>query len=130
MSSRRQTVLKAIRQHFRETGCSPSYAEIGERTGLEPRHVRPHLEQLQDDGLLTYRRGVGRSIVLVDRMANLSDEEVERGVHGRGWTLVKSTLPLLADMFPIDPTLKASFGQLLKQLDEEPESGTATRKKE
>ncbi len=118
MSSRRQAVLTAIRQHFRVTGCSPSYAEIGERTGLEPRHVRPHLDSLQADGLIVFRRGVGRSIMLVDRMANLSDEEVELGVHGRGWTLVKSAVPALAEVYPLDLAIDENDLALLRKIDD------------
>lgn len=116
MSSRRQAVLAAIRQHFRATGCSPSYAEIGERTGLEPRHVRPHLDKLQTEGLIVYRRGVGRSIALVDRMANLSDEEVELGVHERGWTVVKSVLPVLSAVYPPEVTPDDTLDALLQEM--------------
>lgn len=116
MSSRRQLVLTAIRQHFREVGRSPSYLEIGVRVGLEPRHVKPHLKQLQADGLITFRDRAARSIALVDRTANLSDEEIEVAVHSRGWQIVKSTVPMLAKVYPLD-TVEPEVAMLLTQPD-------------
>ena len=116
MSSRRQLVLTAIRQHFREVGRSPSYLEISIRVGIEPRHVKPHLKQLQSDGLITFRDRAARSIALVDRTANLSDDEIEVAVHSRGWQLVKSVVPVLAQVYPLD-TVEPEVAALLSQLD-------------
>lgn len=103
MRSRRQAVLEAIREHFRAAGQSPSYREIGERTGLTPRDVRPHLDQLARAKLIEHRPGVARSISLVDRTANLSDTELEAACHGRGWAITKSSAPALVKSFPVDP---------------------------
>lgn len=116
MRSRRQAVLEAIREHFRAAGQSPSYREIGERTGLTPRDVRPHLDQLARDHLIEHRPGVARSISLVDRAANLSDTELEAACHGRGWTVTRSVAPALVKSFPVDPRASASDGDLLEIL--------------
>jgi SOS-response transcriptional repressor LexA len=86
-ASTKQRVLEAIRQHFRDTGMSPSFREIGFRVGIAAQRVGPHIQALQIEGYLAYLKGTSRSIVLVDRAANLSDTELRLGCVGRGWTL-------------------------------------------
>lgn len=105
MSSRRQLVLEAIRRHFRAVGAAPSYREIADTTGIGRRHVRPWLDQLQRDGLLTFIAGQPRSITLTDRMANLSDTELQLACASRGWTVVKPDVHVaaLAAAYPVDP---------------------------
>jgi len=96
MSSRRQKIIEAIRQHFRALGQSPSHREIAAATGVQRQHVGAWLDILERDGLLTYERGVPRSIRLIDRSACLSDTEIEMACALRGWTIVKPPIALAA----------------------------------
>ena len=89
-ASTKQRVLEAIRQHYRETGMSPSFREIGARVGIAAQRVGPHIEILEEEGYLSYRKGAARSIQLIDRAANLSDTEIRLGCAGRGWTIVEA----------------------------------------
>lgn len=103
MSSRRQSVLEAIRRHFRARGASPSHREIAEATGIGRRHVGAWLDYLQAEGLLTYRSRAARSIVLIDRMANFSDTELRLACAGRGMIVTDTPLPALVDAYAVDP---------------------------
>lgn len=105
-------MLEAIRRHFRDLGASPSHEEIARATGLQRQHVGYWLDKLQAAGFLTYRRGVARSIVLTDRMANLSDTELRLACVGRGWSVVEPRVPGLSESFPVDPTVP-DFGLTL-----------------
>jgi SOS-response transcriptional repressor LexA len=87
MSSRRQSVLEAIRRHFQARGASPSHREIAEATGIGRRHVGAWLDYLQAEGALYYKRHSARSIVLIDRAANLSDTEILLAYFSRGLTI-------------------------------------------
>jgi DNA-binding GntR family transcriptional regulator len=105
MSCRRQLVLEMIRRHFRAVGASPSHREISEGSGVGRRHVGAWLDHLQAEGLLTYQPRRPRSIVLCDRMANLSDTELHLACAGRGWTVVEAPARAapLSHAFPVDP---------------------------
>lgn len=100
-ASTRQRVLDAIRWHYRVTGCAPSHSEIGKLARISPKRVHGYVDSLADAGYVTFRERVGRSILLIDRAAMLSDMELRLTCIGRGWTITESELAALADVFTI-----------------------------
>ena len=115
----RQRVLDAIRWYFRAYGLSPSHSEIAKLACIAVKRVLRYLKELQAVGLLLFTRGAARSIVLVDRCANLSDEEMERGCHARNWQVIKpppEAAPLNA-VFQISPDHDGVANWGLKLLD-------------
>lgn len=102
-SSRRVLGLEFIRRYFREHGSSPSHGEIAAGLGMAKRRVGPMIEEWAQAAVLTFTPKRGRSIVLVDRAANLSDSELELACRARGWTIRKSPLPMLTDAIPAVP---------------------------
>lgn len=83
-TSLEQRVYRAVQEHFREFGASPSYCDIARAVGIAARHVGRPLQGLTRKGLLTVEPGQARSIRLADRLANLSDVEIELAVLARG----------------------------------------------
>ncbi|EJL23963.1 LexA family transcriptional regulator [Novosphingobium sp. AP12] len=83
-ASLEQRVYRAVQEHFREFGASPSYCDIARAVGIAARHVGRPLQGLTKRGLLTATPGEPRSIQLADRLANVSDIEIERAVIARG----------------------------------------------
>lgn len=119
MSSRRQLVLEVIRRHFRALGQSPSHNEIAESTGLKRQHVGGWLKELQAAGLITFTPNRARSIVLVDRMANFADSEIEAAAHARGATIVwPPVIAPLAEAFPVDFDVPDYGLKLLQEIDD------------
>ncbi|WP_230770662.1 LexA family protein [Sphingomonas sp. Leaf4] len=122
MSSRRQLVLESIRRHFRAVGASPSHGEIAQATGMKRQHVGRWLDELQDAGLICYSPGRARSIVLVDRAANLSDCELQLACAGRGWAVSKPApvVQPIASAFSVDTTVAAFTTDLIAELEKYP----------
>lgn len=87
-ASLEQRVYRAIQDHFREYGASPSYRDIAFAVGIAARHVGRPLQGLAGRGLVTITPGEPRSIALVDRLSNVSDVEIERAVRARGGTIM------------------------------------------
>jgi len=83
-ASLEQRVFRAVQEHFRVFGASPSYCDIARAVGIAPRHVGRPLRGLVRRGLLSAEAGKARSIKLIDRVANLSDLEIEQAVKARG----------------------------------------------
>ena len=110
-------VLTAIRQYRREHGCSPSLGEIARRTLVRRQHVGRYLASLQADGYLIYDRAAVETIKLADPAANLSDLDLELACHGRGWTVIRSAAPSVADSFPVDPLVPEWGSSLVGRLD-------------
>ncbi len=111
-------VLTAIRQYRREHGCSPSLGEIARRTLVRRQHVGRYLASLQADGYLIYDRAAVETIKLADPAANLSDLDLELACHGRGWTVIKSTMPAIGDAYPVDTTVPNWELPLIVRLDQ------------
>ena len=80
-------VCAALNEWFARYGRSPSYREIGAVARVAVSHVGGHLDRLQEEGVLTHQRGLPRSIVMMRRLANASDVELELECQGRGWTV-------------------------------------------
>lgn len=87
-ASLEQRVYRAIQDHFRQFGASPSYRDIAFAVGIAARHVGRPLRGLASRGLVMVTPGEPRSIQLVDRLSNVSDVEIERAVQARGGTIV------------------------------------------
>lgn len=111
-------VLSAVRAYRREHGRSPTLAEIARRTMVKRQHVARYLKRLQDAGYLTYDRRAPEPIMLVDLVANLSDLDLENGCHGRGWTVIKSAAPVIAQSYPVDPVVPNWELPLIDALDQ------------
>lgn len=92
-----QRVYRAVQEHFRQFGASPSYCDIARAVGIAPRHVGRPLQGLKRQGLLTVEPGRARSIQLADRLANLSNVEIERAVMARGGAVNWGQAPDVAD---------------------------------
>lgn len=115
-SSACDRVLTAVRIYRREHGRSPSLGEIARRAAVRRQHVARYLIRLQLAGLLTYDRHAPEPIILTDPAANLSDLDLENGCHSRGWTIVKSPVPMMVDAFPLDPSAPSWGSALINQL--------------
>ena len=109
-------VLSAIRAFWREHGRSPSLGEVARRAAVRRQHVTRYLMKLQIGGYLTYDRQAAEPIVLIDPAANLSDLDLENGCHGRGWTIIKSRAPALAQVYSVDARAPAYDPDLLTLL--------------
>lgn len=112
-------VLTALNGWFRQHGCSPSYREISLMAHVPPGRVRRYLEQLRDQGRLTYQRGVPRSIVMTDLFANASDAELELACRGRSWTIVKppSSAIAIGQVYPVADGITSIEVSLLAAID-------------
>ena len=86
--STQQRVLSAIRDYFKDHEVGPSHADIADRAGITVKRVQRYVEQLADGGYLTYIPRAPRSIRLLDRMANYSDDEVRATLAARGLEIV------------------------------------------
>ena len=117
----KQRVLTSIRWLYRRDGMSPSHSQIADVARIATKRVRSYVERLAADGFLTFEKGVPFSIRLADRGAELSDEEIERIVHGRNGTITWTKLPGLGDVYPVEPLQEgvADWGlNLLAKLDD------------
>lgn len=110
-------VLAAVRQYRREVGCAPSLGEIARRTGIRRQHIGRSLRQCEREGLIVYAPGSSDPIRLVDTAANLSDEELEAALHGRGGRIVWSPAPVVGEAYPVDPRLPDDCAALLHMID-------------
>lgn len=64
-AERRVDMVRYIREYCATHGFAPTITEIADGVGLSsPNGTRLHLLRLQDDGFLTVRSRIGRSIVL------------------------------------------------------------------
>lgn len=111
-------VLSAIRAYRREHGRSPTLGEIARRTLVQRQHVARYLKRLQEAGYLVYDRRAAEPITLVDPAANLSDLDLENGCHGRGWTVIKSPMPAVVDVYAVDPVVPKWELPLIDALDQ------------
>lgn len=111
-------VLSAVRAYRREYGRSPTLGEIARRTLVQRQHVARYLKRLQDAGYLVYDRRAAEPITLVDPAANLSDLDLENGCHGRGWTVIKSPVPTVVDVYAVDPVVPKWELPLIDALDQ------------
>jgi hypothetical protein len=122
-TSRKAQALEAIKQHFRETGQSPSLSEIGER--MEPRVSAQRVQELRDalikDGKIICRPGT-RGIILPEPADMMTREDVLLLLMKHGFKLD------LATEFPSFPAndcfpLTYSGLPLLPELDDIPDIG-------
>jgi hypothetical protein len=81
-------VLRILNPWFRQSSIAPSYREIGYFASVSVSRVRTYLDQLEGRGHLTHKPGVERSIVLADRCATISDDELIRALHSRNMAVV------------------------------------------
>jgi hypothetical protein len=81
-------VLRMLNQWFRQSSIAPSYREIGYFASVSVSRMRGYLDDLQELGHLTHKHGVERSIVMMDRCANFSDDELIRACHQRDMSVV------------------------------------------
>ena len=82
-------VSAVLNEWFARYGRSPSYREIGAIARVAVSHVGGHLDRLQEEGVLTHQRGVARSIVMIRRLANVSDDEIELECRARRWAIAR-----------------------------------------
>lgn len=99
-------VLRMLNQWFRQSSIAPSYREIGYFASVSVSRVRSYLDVLEDRGHLAHQPGVERSIVLADRCANISDDELIRALHRRNMAVVvpPTIAAPLGEAFPVEPT--------------------------
>ena len=97
-------VLRMLNRWFRQSSIAPSYREIGYFASVSVSRVRTYLDQLEGRGHLTHQPGVERSIVLADRCANISDDELIRALHGRNMAVIIPPVAAaaLGEAFPVD----------------------------
>jgi hypothetical protein len=114
-------VLDAIRTHYRHHGRGPSLSKLARLAAKQPQHIRRFVDRLEREGLVEVkpgRRGEPCVILLVDRVAMLSDAELEAGAHGRGWTVVKPgpMAQAVGQAWPADPRIPPDQADLLDRL--------------
>lgn len=67
MNGKRKEILDYIISYVNKNKYSPSYREIVDNTSLKSvSSVNMYLNDLQDLGLLTFKKGISRTIVLAD----------------------------------------------------------------
>ena len=85
---RRPACMEAIRRHYADFGCSPSYAEIAARIGVEVHHIKKLLRSLSAAGEIGWTPGRARSITLPDPADMLSNSEHILRLQRRGHVLM------------------------------------------
>lgn len=84
MSGRLQLALEAIRRHYCDYGCSPSFRELGEAIGVPVQRVSAIVRDLVASGAIGFVPGVARSITLPAPMAMASTSSLLLELQGRG----------------------------------------------
>ena len=94
--------LVAIRAHFRETGCTPSLADLGRRLGCSRQRACYLVDELEKRGTITRIKGQALTIKLVSPSpaSMMSDDELLYEVRMRpGLAIDWPTLAGIAEAF-------------------------------
>ena len=73
LTDRQRDVRDYVREYVDVWGYGPSLREIAAVFGISPEGVRKHLDHLVESGVATRRRGVARSIRVVDKIQPRKD---------------------------------------------------------
>ena len=77
--------LEAIRRHYCDFGCAPSYGELAARIGVLKHQIPAMLERLSASGLIIWRRNAGpRAIRLPRPLSMYANSDLLWELQARG----------------------------------------------